>query len=161
MKQWFSSYTVLSVLLSLATIFVVYESRAAGNDPATGDVATHSTGLPASIGLTDAQKTQVKDIISQYQPTLKPLVSQYSAERQQLRKLMHSSPVDDGAIRAQAEKVASLGADLAVRRAHLIQDIRGLLTPEQIQILAQKDDDALSARIDRFLFRLAGLGKRG
>lgn len=156
MKRWLSSYTVLSVLLSLSMLCLAYESRAAGSDPAAGvDVS-----LPASIGLTDAQKTQVKDIMSQYRPTLRPLITQFRAERQQLRRSTLANPVDDGAIRAQAAKVASLGADLAVHRAHLVQEIRGVLTPEQIQKLSD-NSDAANARIDRFFSRLAGLGKRG
>jgi len=156
MKRWLSSYTVLSVLLSFSMLCLAYESRAAGTDTAAGvDVS-----LPASIGLTDAQKTQVKDIMSQYRPTLRPLITQFRAERQQLRRLTLANPVDDGAIRAQAAKVASLGADLAVQRAHLIREIRGVLTPEQIQKLTD-NSDAANARIDRFLSRLAGLGKRG
>lgn len=160
MKRWFNSYTVLSVLLSVSVLGVFYDSHAAGGDPAAA-AADPATGVFASIGLTDAQKAQVKDILSKYGPTLQPLVGQFRAQRRELHKLTHATPVDEAAIRAQAEKVATIGADLAVERAHLIQEVRGVLTPDQIQKLAEVKDDLVNAKIDRLLLSPAGSGRRG
>jgi hypothetical protein len=36
-----------------------------------------------------------------------------------------------------------------------------VLTPDQIQKLAEVDDDLVNAKIDRFIFRLAGIGEKG
>ena len=58
------------------------------------------------------------------------------------------------AIRAQAAKVASLEADLAVERAHVAHDIRAVLTPEQLQKFKDMQIDA-DARFDGLLQRIA------
>lgn len=161
MKRWFNSYTVLSILLSVSIMGAAYESHAASGDATSGAATGKGNGMFASMGLTDAQKAQVKDILAKYRPTIRSLLGQFRVQRQELRKLMHATPVDEAAIRAQAASVSSIGADLAVQRAHMIQDVRSLLTPEQIQKLAQVDDDVVNMKIDRLFFRLAGSGRRG
>ena len=108
----------------------------------------------AQLGVTDEQKTQVKDILRNHQPTAEPLLKQFVAERRALRDLVHAETVDEKAIRAQAAKVASVGADLAVERAHVAHEIRGVLTPEQIDKLKQMKVDA-DTRIDDGLARIA------
>ncbi|MGA2605073.1 MAG: periplasmic heavy metal sensor, partial [Verrucomicrobiia bacterium] len=73
----------------------------------------------AKLGVTDAQKAQLKTILRSYQPTVGPLVKEVVTERRALRDTIRAQTVDETAIRAQAAKVASLEADLAVQRAHV------------------------------------------
>ena len=108
----------------------------------------------AQLGVTDAQKTQVKEILRKYQPTVQPMVKQFVAERRALRDLIHAQNVNESAIRAEAAKVAKVGADLAVARAHVAHDIRGVLTPEQIKQLGDMKTD-VDARIDHILDHVA------
>ncbi len=108
----------------------------------------------AQLGLTDQQRGQVKTILRRYQPTVGPLVKEVVTERRALRDTIRAQTVDETAIRAEAAKVASLEADLAVQRAHVAHDIRAVLAPEQIQKLKnmQMDEDA---RFDGFLQHIA------
>jgi protein CpxP len=123
---------------------------------------TNETGLAngrfaqrlARLGVTDAQKAQLKTILRSYQPTVGPLVKEVVTERRALRDTIRAQTVDEIAIRAQAAKVASLEADLAVQRAHIIHDIRAVLTPEQLQKLKDMQIDA-DARFDGLLQRIA------
>jgi protein CpxP len=108
----------------------------------------------AALGITHDQQAQVKAILRQYQPTAGPLIQQVVAERRVLRSTIRGETIDETAIRAEAAKVASLEADLAVARAHGVHDIRGVLTPEQIQKLKDLQIDA-DARVDGFLQRIA------
>jgi periplasmic protein CpxP/Spy len=108
----------------------------------------------AALGLSDDQKTQVKSILQKYKPTMQPLVQQLVTERRAMRDAIHSPTIDESAIRAQAAKVASLQADLAVQRAHVSHDIRAVLTPEQIQTLQDMQAKA-DARFDGFRHRVA------
>ncbi|MEI6083290.1 MAG: Spy/CpxP family protein refolding chaperone, partial [Verrucomicrobiota bacterium] len=85
----------------------------------------------AALDVTDTQKQQVRTILRQHQPTAGPLLKQLVAERRQLRTTIRAGTVDEPAIRAQAAKVASLEADLAVERAHIVHAIKPVLTPEQ------------------------------
>ncbi len=108
----------------------------------------------AQLGLTDQQRVQVKAILRGYQPTVGPLVKEVVTERRALRDTIRAQTIDETAIRAEAAKVASLEADLAVQRAHVAHDIRAVLAPEQIQKLKnmQMDEDA---RFDGFLQHIA------
>lgn len=123
---------------------------------------TNETGLAndrlarrlAQLGVTDAQKAHFKTILRSYQPTVGPLVKEVVTERRALRDTIRAQTVDETAIRAQAAKVASLEADLAVQRAHVVHDIRAVLTPEQLQKLKDMQIDA-DARFDGLLQRIA------
>jgi len=108
----------------------------------------------AKLGVTDAQKAQLKTILRSYQPTVGPLVKEVVTERRALRDTIRAQTVDETAIRAQAAKVASLEADLAVQRAHVAHDIRAVLTPEQVHKLKDMQIDA-DARFDGLLQRIA------
>jgi periplasmic protein CpxP/Spy len=108
----------------------------------------------AELGVTDAQKAQVKSILRGYQPTVGPLVKEVVTERRVLRDTIRAQTIDETAIRTEAAKVASLEADLAVERAHVAHDIRAVLTPEQIQKLKDMQMDA-DARFDGLLQHVA------
>ena len=108
----------------------------------------------AQLGVTDDQKAQVKAILRKYQPTAGPLIKQGVTERRALRDTIRAETIDEAAIRAQAAKVASLEADLAVQRAHVAHEIRAVLTPGQLQKLKDMQTD-VDARIDGFLHRIA------
>lgn len=108
----------------------------------------------ARLGATDEQKAQVRAILRKYQPTAEPLIQQVVTERRALRDAIRAETIDETAIRAQAAKVASLEADLAVQRAHVAHDIRAVLTPEQLQKWKDMQTD-VDARIDGFLHRIA------
>jgi protein CpxP len=108
----------------------------------------------AQLGLTDQQRVQVKAILCGYQPTVGPLVKEVVTERRALRDTIRAQTIDETAIRAEAAKVASLEADLAVQRAHVAHDIRAVLTPEQIQKLKDMRMDA-DARVDGLLQHIA------
>jgi protein CpxP len=108
----------------------------------------------AQLGLTDQQKVQVKGILRGYQPTAGPLIREVVTERRALRDAIRAQTIDETAIRAQAAKVASLEADLAVQRAHIAHDIRAVLTPDQIQKLKDMQT-AADARVDGLLQRIA------
>jgi len=108
----------------------------------------------AQLGVTSDQKAQVKTILRKYQPTAQPLIQEVVTERRALRDTIRAETIDEAAIRAQAAKVASLEADLAVERAHVAHEIRAVLTPVQIQKLKDMQIDA-DARIDGFLQHVA------
>lgn len=71
-----------------------------------------------------------------------------------MRDAIRAETIDETAIRAQAAKVASLEADLAVQRAHVAHDIRAVLTPGQLQKLKDMQINA-DARVDGFLRHIA------
>ena len=124
-----------------------------------------ATGLQASplfverladVGITDAQKQQVKAVLRKHLPEVEPMIKQLVTERRTLRDTIHADQVDEKAIRVQAAKVARLEAELAIQRARLVHEIKPVLTPEQIEKLKAIQTDA-NDRIDMMLSRV---GKR-
>jgi Spy/CpxP family protein refolding chaperone len=76
-----------------------------------------------------------------------------------LRKAIHTAPVNKQAIRAQAARVAQIGADLDVKRAQVSEGIRAVLTPEQVEKLkqlAEKVDANVDLMLERINERIAG-----
>ena len=156
---------LLVVFLFVAAVGVnVLDSHAAATDTGSGQAVAPaqgpSHGLFASLGLTDDQKAQVKGIFQNHRTTAAPLVQQMRAQGKQLRTLIETSPIDEAAIRAQAAQVSAVKADLAVLRAHLIQDILAVLTPAQIQQLSANGGSP-AAKIDRFVSRMTRHRRKG
>ncbi|MHB8172849.1 MAG: Spy/CpxP family protein refolding chaperone [Nitrospirota bacterium] len=89
--------------------------------------------LIASLNITDAQEAQMKAVADKYQPTVKPMFKNLMAERKKLGAMINADKIDDAAIRAQVGKISSIGADLAVKRAHELVELKAVLTPEQIR----------------------------
>jgi protein CpxP len=81
-------------------------------------------------------------------------------ERRALRKTIHTTPVNEAAIRAQAARVAQIEADLDVKRAYVSDRIRAVLTPEQVEKLkelAGSIDEHVDAVLERINEKIAGL----
>lgn len=92
--------------------------------------------IETHLGLTDAQKVQVKAIFQGNRDVLKPVISELRAERAKLQSLIHADSVDEAAIRAETAKIAGIQADLNVARAKAGVQFRAILTPYQREILS-------------------------
>lgn len=156
MKKWLRNLLV-AFLFVAAVGASVLDSHAQGTDPGSGQAVAPAQGpghgLFASLGLTDEQKAQIKGIFQNHRTAAAPLVQQLRTQRHQLRTVIETAPVDEAAVRAQEAQVSAVKADLDVLRAHLIQDILGVLTPAQIQQLTAHGGSA-AAKIDRFVSRM-------
>ena len=106
----------------------------------------------ADLKLTDEQKAQMKAIVEKYRPAMKPLFDQFKTERGEMMKLTHADVLDDAAIKAEATKLAALAPDLAVQRAHVLKELRAVLTPDQVQKLTEGKK---GWKMDFFLMRMA------
>jgi protein CpxP len=93
----------------------------------------HFKKMAAELGLSDQQQLQIKEIMKKNRPRFEPLMQQKKTEQRALRTLIQGDTIDDGAIRAQAAKLSAVEADLAVQRAHGAQEIRKVLTTEQVK----------------------------
>ena len=84
--------------------------------------------------------------------TLAPKINELVASKKQVMELTHSSPLDEAAIRAQVQSASIIVADLAVERAKIAQQIRQILTAEQVaelQKLHEQRSDRMNSRLDR------------
>ncbi len=89
------------------------------------------------LNLTDAQKAQVKQIMSQEQPTLKPLMQQMAQGENQMRTLELSGTFDEGQARTLATQQSQNMTELMVQRARIESEVIQVLTPDQKTKLSQ------------------------
>ncbi len=135
MRKIFARLTVLTLFAAaLTTAGAAYADTGAMHGRWVARKAEMKKVI-AALNLTDAQKTQIKAVAEKYKPEMKPLLKNFRVERKKLAALMNADKIDDAAIRAQVGTISSIGADLAVKRAHEISDLKAVLTPEQMQTL--------------------------
>ena len=109
--------------------------------------------LAKALDLSKEQTEQVKAIFLKHRDETAPLRKEMVSGRRTLRNMIQSDKPDEAAIREQVKKIAATGGDLAVRRAKMSQEVRTVLTPEQIQKFR-----ALQEKRDR---RIDGMMRRG
>ena len=108
----------------------------------------------AALDLSEEQKLQIKDLITAKQPEIQPFRKQLILERRALRDLIQSDPLDESAIRSQAERVATFQTDMAVQRARVYNEVGQILTLEQKQKFLELQK-ARDLKIDGFLSRVS------
>jgi Spy/CpxP family protein refolding chaperone len=85
----------------------------------------------AHLGLTDAQKDQLKGIMDSHRGESKGLGDRAMTARQALQSAVTADVLDEGLIRARAADLATVESDLAVAHARIHADVFRILTPEQ------------------------------
>jgi protein CpxP len=83
------------------------------------------------LDLTDAQQTQIKDIMAKEKPALKPLLQQLAQSHQQMRQLEESGTFDEAQVRALANQQSQTMAELIVQKARIKSEMLQVLTPDQ------------------------------
>jgi protein CpxP len=132
MKHAGKGFAIAAAVVAAVSFSPVTSSAFMGEDGAL-PAGHHFNKMATELGLSGQQKQDVKDIFVKIRPQTEPLMKQLKLERRALRTLIQAETIDDAAIRAQSAKVAVVEADLAVQKAHVAQQIRTVLTPEQVQ----------------------------
>jgi len=98
-----------------------------------GDMLSdHAIGfLTDYLDLTEAQQTQVKDIVAKEKPTLDSLHQQMKQGRDALRQLETSGTFEEAKVRAAASQQSQTMTDLIVEKARIHSQLFQILTPEQ------------------------------
>lgn len=159
-RSWIKWTAITALVIAVSTAFVVHKSLAAPSY--RGGFAGHFRGghgtilaKIASLGITDEQREKIHAILLEAKPKAEPLIKQLVAERRALRDLVLNNG-SEAEIRAQAQKIAAVGADLAVLKASVAPQVRAVLTPNQQEkikeMIAEFDD-----RIDTWLDHLGNV----
>lgn len=83
------------------------------------------------LDLTDAQQSQMKDIITKEKPTLKPLFQQLAQAHHQMRTLEESGNFDEAQVRALAAQQSQTITELLVQKARIESELVQVLDPDQ------------------------------
>lgn len=113
-----------------------------------------------ALGLTDDQKKELKQIFLDNKTEIKDLLKADYEARKRLVKAIHAPKFNEGAVRSASAQVAHIEADLAVRRAELVEESRAVLTDEQ-QNMVQKDLMKLETFIDHRIEAVKSLIEKG
>jgi periplasmic protein CpxP/Spy len=109
--------------------------------------------LVAYLDLTDAQKTQVKQMWEAEKPTMQPLLEQLAANRKAMIAATANGQFDETTVRNIAAQQANVLSQLAVERERLIAKVyHQVLTADQrakADQFRQKQADRMNAWIDR------------
>jgi len=145
-------FALVAVVIA-AVSFIPLVSSAVMGEEGAAPAGRHRSNMATELGLSTQQQQSVKDVFAQSRPQAAPLMKQLKVERRSLRVLIQADTIDEAAIRAQSAKVAAVEADLAVQRAHVAQQMRAILTPEQVQtfkaLQAKRDSRMDGKRIRR------------
>jgi protein CpxP len=83
------------------------------------------------LGLTDAQRDQIKAIADAHKDDWKALAERARAAHQALDQAITADTINEALIRQKSAEVAAVDADLAVARAHAFAEAAQILTAEQ------------------------------
>jgi periplasmic protein CpxP/Spy len=138
----------ISVLL-IATSLMLGAAAAVAQDMPAGPMHMHRHGmfgemlLPFhAVNLTDAQKTQIKQLHENAKPTMKPLFEQLRQNHEAMIQLVTSGDFSQAKAQALAAQSSQILSQLAVLHASITAQAYQLLTPEQktqmTQVLAER-----------------------
>ena len=88
------------------------------------------------LDLTDAQRTQMKAILTKEKPTIQPLMQQLRQGNQQMREMEQAGTFDETKARAAAGLQVQAMTELMVQRARIKAEMVQVLTPAQKTKLA-------------------------
>ena len=93
--------------------------------------------LGRDIGLTDAQRDQIKSIADSHKEEWKALADRARTAHMALNAAVTADTLDESLIRQKSSEVAAVDADMAVARAHAHAEVFKVLTTEQKAKLAE------------------------
>ena len=89
------------------------------------------------LDLTDAQQTQIKQIVAKEKPALEPLFKQEMQTHQQMMQLIQSGTFDEAKAQTIATQGAQVHSQLEVQHARIANEAYQVLTADQKTKLAQ------------------------
>lgn len=90
-----------------------------------------------NLDLTDAQKTQMKQIRESHGQNLRPLTEQIRAKRQELRQASEGGTFNEALVTQKLTEIAPLEAKLMAEQFRTHQEMLSVLTAEQKTKLEQ------------------------
>ena len=105
------------------------------------------------LDLTAEQKAAVGQLLPAYREEGEALKAKMHAARERMHALMTADVLDEDGIREAARAMAPIMEEMAVMRAHLMFDLKDILSPEQIRQIEEKRRGASERREKQRRFR--------
>jgi len=153
-----SLLTVLLLSLSATSAFAETDTNVSkapqliaqgfgGNSPGFGEGRRGRRGgdILEELDLTEAQKSELESIRSQYQPQLQQKRDALFSAHKTMREMMTTEASSDQ-LRRQHEQVQNLAEEMSDLRFESMLEMREVLTPEQRQEFAQLMEERRDGR---------------
>lgn len=150
--KWLTRMTVLSMVLTIAGTAVAGSGMERGgrHGKNRGPMGFH---FLKRLDLTQEQRAQVRDIISAHREEMRSHADALAAARETLMETMEAESLDESAVREAHRALAGVKEEMAVLRARMFHEIKGILTPEQnarlVQMRAEKRERMKARREHR------------
>ncbi len=105
--------------------------------------------IAEQIGLTDQQKAQIKQIRENHKDSIKPLVQDLRAKKQELRQSFEGDVYNETLAAQKISEMSGVKAKLIGERIKVRKEILAVLTPEQKIKLDQLKEQFKSRRGER------------
>jgi Spy/CpxP family protein refolding chaperone len=99
--------------------------------------AAVSRAMLAGLNLSQEQKDQIKAILAGHKEEIKGVAKENAAARRELAAAM-AGGADSPSLKAAYDKVAGAGWDRVQLQSKVLTEIKGVLTPEQLQQLEKR-----------------------
>lgn len=143
--------------LAIAVPFAIAQSKDAGRH--RGRHAEGREGMRGgdrmggaifrNLDLTDAQKTQMKQIRESHSQNLRPLMEQIRTKRQEIRQARQGGTFNEALVTQKLSEIAPLEAKLMGEQSRTHQEMLSVLTAEQKAKLEQSRDQQKSKWSER------------
>lgn len=131
-------------MLGAGLALLLMAGFAVSQEGGMGMGARHHGGFGGPLGfftkaldLTDAQQTQIKQIIANEKPTLHPLMMQEGQAHQQMMQLVTSGNFDDTKAQAIISQETQTHSQIELEHARIMSQAYQILTPDQKTKFAQ------------------------
>ena len=104
--------------------------------------------LRDELNLTEVQKAQLKEVFQAWRPEFRPALQKAGEKKRALGAAIAAEPVDEAAIRAAGAELGQAIGEAAVVASKFVNEARSLLTPEQLQKIAEYRAQKEQARTD-------------
>lgn len=102
-----------------------------------------------NLDLTDAQKAQIKQIRESHRQSVRPIMEQIRAKRQEIRQASEGGSFNEALVSQKLAEIAPLEAKLMGEQFRIRQETLSVLTPEQKTKLDQSREQMKSKWAER------------
>ena len=151
---------LLLTLLALPALARPPHGRGGGG-PGHGAMGGFLGGMIADhLELSEAQREEIRGLLDAAHENSASLWSELRESRDALMDASAAEPFDEASVRAAAARLADAEAEVAIHRAGVIAQVRGVLTPEQ-QVQAEAFHERMRERREEFRGHHRGHGGGG
>ena len=151
MEDEMKTKKIVVLAVSVLFVFAVALTVQAGM-PGMGPGMSSFKAL-MDLDLTDAQKGQISEILQKYQAQQEDAWKKMQEVRDIMEPVLTAPEFNEANIRQACEQVSPMIQDVVVQKAKVMNEIRGVLTPEQIKVLEGKRAEMKGKMQKRKAFR--------